>query len=83
MASTSTRPALAAKEIILTPVITLKGHEGFIRSVSYLPDDQQIISGSDDKAARRWDLGAAKEIEEARKVCEYGVNAVAVSGDSR
>ncbi|OJA11411.1 hypothetical protein AZE42_12777 [Rhizopogon vesiculosus] len=83
MASTSRRPAPAAKEMILTPVITLKGYEGRIRSVSYLPDGKQMISGSDDKAARRWDLEAAKEIEKARKVCEYAVNAVVVSWDSR
>ncbi|OAX33620.1 WD40 repeat-like protein [Rhizopogon vinicolor AM-OR11-026] len=83
MTSTSTRTAPAAKETILTPVITLKGHEDFVRSISYLPDGKQMISGSDDKAARRWDLEAGKEIEKARKVCEYGVNAAAVSGDSR
>jgi len=83
MASTSIRPAPTAKETILTPVITLKGHEGRIQSISYLPDGKQMISGSDDKAARRWDLEAAKEIENARKVCEYKVNAVVVSGDSR
>ncbi|OJA08184.1 hypothetical protein AZE42_08613 [Rhizopogon vesiculosus] len=73
MASTSTRPAPAAKKTILTPVITLKGHEGCIRSISYLPDGKQMISGSDDKAALRWDLKAAKEIEKARKVCETGM----------
>ncbi|OJA09023.1 hypothetical protein AZE42_12275, partial [Rhizopogon vesiculosus] len=32
MASTSRRPAPAVKETILTPVITLKGYEGRIRS---------------------------------------------------
>ncbi|OAX33623.1 WD40 repeat-like protein [Rhizopogon vinicolor AM-OR11-026] len=83
MASTSTRTAPAAKETILTPVITLKGHEDYIRSISYLPDGKQMISGSDDRTARRWDLEAGKEIEKARKVCEYEVRAVAVSRDSR
>ncbi|OJA12551.1 hypothetical protein AZE42_08930, partial [Rhizopogon vesiculosus] len=83
MASISIRPAPAAKEMILTPVITLKGHENYLRSISYLPDGKQMISGSDDKAARRWNLEAAKEIEKARKFCEYRVNAVVVSGDSR
>ncbi|OJA09322.1 hypothetical protein AZE42_09526 [Rhizopogon vesiculosus] len=72
MASTSIRPAPAAKETILTPVFTLKGHDSYIRSISYLPDGKQIISGSDDKAARRWDPQAGKEIEKAQKVCQYG-----------
>ena len=83
MASTSTRPAPAATEMILTPVITLKGHEDYISSISYFPDGKQMISACVDKAVRRWDLQAGKEIEKARKVCEYGVRVVAVSGDNR
>ncbi|OJA08186.1 hypothetical protein AZE42_08610 [Rhizopogon vesiculosus] len=84
MASTSTRPAPAAKDMKLTQVITLEGHKfNYIRSISYLPDGKQIISASADMAVRRWDLQAGKEIEKARKVCEYEVRAVAVSGDSR
>ncbi|OJA15966.1 hypothetical protein AZE42_12007, partial [Rhizopogon vesiculosus] len=82
MASTSTQPA-PAKETMLTQMITLKGHESYMRSISYLPGGKQMISASDDKTARRWDLEAAKEIEKSRKVCDYGVQAVAVSGDSR
>lgn len=42
-----------------------------------------MISGSNDKTARRWDLGAGKEIEEARNVCEREVFAVEVSRDGR
>ncbi|OAX32980.1 WD40 repeat-like protein [Rhizopogon vinicolor AM-OR11-026] len=83
MASTSTRPAPAATEMILTPVITLKGHEDYISSISYFPDGKQMISACVDKAVRRWDLQAGKEIEKARRVCEYQVKAVAVSGDGQ
>ncbi|KAG2055103.1 hypothetical protein BDR06DRAFT_954655 [Suillus hirtellus] len=56
----------AATTSILTPSITLKGHGGWIRSISYFPDGQRMISGSDDKTARQWDLKASQEIEKAR-----------------
>lgn len=80
MASTS--KATTTKSI-LTPSMTLKGHGGWIESISYFPDGQQMISASDDKTTRQWDLKAGKEIEGARGVCEKEVQAVAVSGDSQ
>ncbi|KAG2055093.1 WD40 repeat-like protein [Suillus hirtellus] len=73
----------AATTSILTPSMTLKGHRGWIRSICYCPDGQQMISGSDDKTVRQWDLKAGKEIKEARGVCEGRVWAVAVSRDGR
>ncbi|KAG2133029.1 hypothetical protein DEU56DRAFT_981634 [Suillus clintonianus] len=81
MASASTKAA--ATKSIVTPAKTLKGHEKWIRSISYFADGQRMISGSEDKTARQWDLKAGREIEEARGVCEKEVLAVAVSRDSR
>ncbi|KAG2750462.1 WD40 repeat-like protein, partial [Suillus brevipes Sb2] len=71
----------AATNLILTPSITLKGHRDYIECISYFPDGQRIISGSEDRTTRQWDVHvkAGKEIEEARDVCEERVNAVAVS----
>jgi WD40 repeat protein len=80
MASTS---KAAATKSILTPSMTLKGHKDWIESICYFPDGQRMISGSDDRTARRWDLKTGKEIEEARDICGECVNAVAVSSDSR
>jgi WD40 repeat protein len=80
MASTS---KAAATKLILAPSMTLKGHGNWIRTMSYFPDGQRMISGSDDKTARQWDLKEGKEIEEVRHVCEEEVLAVAVSRDSR
>ncbi|KAG2343592.1 WD40 repeat-like protein [Suillus weaverae] len=76
-------PAAAATNMTLTPVLTLEGHEERVRSISYFPDGKQMISGSMDKTARRWDLRKGKEIEEVRDVCEQGVYAVVVSKDGR
>jgi WD40 repeat protein len=81
MASTSTKAAGTIS--ILTPPITLKGHERLIRSISYFPDGQRMISGSQDKTTRQWDVKAGKEIEEARGVCEGYVCVVAVSRNGR
>ncbi|KAG1725820.1 WD40-repeat-containing domain protein [Suillus occidentalis] len=63
--------------------MTLKGHKRLIRSISYLPDGQRMISGSSDKTTRQWDLKEGKEIEEVRDVCKEEVWGVAVSRDSR
>ncbi|KIK46963.1 hypothetical protein CY34DRAFT_75025 [Suillus luteus UH-Slu-Lm8-n1] len=79
MASTS---KAAATKSTLTPSMTLKGHEHNIRSISYFPDGQQMISGSHDCTARQWDLKTGKEIEEAWDVHDHVVE-VAVSNDSR
>ncbi|KAG2055095.1 WD40 repeat-like protein [Suillus hirtellus] len=68
---------------ILTPSITFEGHGELIRSISYFADGERMISGSEDKTVRQWDLKAGKEIESARSVCEGDVWAVAVSGDGR
>ncbi|KAG2750161.1 WD40 repeat-like protein [Suillus brevipes Sb2] len=72
MASDSTKAA--ATKSILTPSITLKGHGGWIRSISHLPDGQRIIGGSRDATARQWDLKAGKDIEEAWDVLNPETN---------
>ncbi|KAG2336883.1 WD40 repeat-like protein, partial [Suillus weaverae] len=93
MASSSKRPSIAAKKSILTPVMTLQGHEPYFWSgnherkavlrISYFPDGKQMISRSDDNTIRRWDLREGKEIKEAREVCENCTRAVGVSRDGR
>ncbi|KAG2742757.1 hypothetical protein P692DRAFT_20839174 [Suillus brevipes Sb2] len=81
MASTATKAA--ATKSSLAPSMTLKGHGQFIGSILYFPDGQRMISGSQDRTARQWDLKEGKEIEEVREVGEEEVRAVAVSRDSR
>jgi WD40 repeat protein len=87
---------MAVKKSVLTPVMTLEGHEPYFTStngrasesniildISYSPDGKQMISGSGDKTIRRWDLREGKEIKEAREVCGGYVYAVGVSRDDR
>ncbi|OAX33014.1 YVTN repeat-like/Quino protein amine dehydrogenase [Rhizopogon vinicolor AM-OR11-026] len=63
--------------------MTLEGHTAAATVISYFSDGKQIISGSRDKTVRWWDLEEGKEIEEARDVCEEGVEALAISRDGR
>ncbi|KAG2048836.1 WD40 repeat-like protein [Suillus hirtellus] len=96
MASSSMQPDAAENRSILTPVMTLEGHEPwkithydrheefkYIRCISYSPDDKQMISGSGDKTIRRWDLREGKEIKKAREVCDNRIDAMGVSRDGR
>ncbi|KAG2343684.1 kinase-like protein [Suillus weaverae] len=84
MLSRSRQTTAAAKQLTLTPVLTLKGHQHTTTSsISYFPDGKRMISGSGDKTTRQWDLEGGKEIEEARDVCEQEVHAVGVSSDGR
>jgi WD40 repeat protein len=55
----------------------------YVSSVCYFPDGKQLISGSNDKTARRWDLQAREEMTEARDVRKREVCAVGVSRDGR
>jgi WD40 repeat protein len=81
--ASNTSTKVAATKSILTTSIILKGHGKWIRSISYFPDGQRIISGSEDTTTRQWDLKAGKEIEEARGVCGERIYAVAVSRNDR
>ena len=61
-----------------------KGEKKYMfTSISYFPDGKQMIGGSTDNLARRWDLQTGREIGDARVVCNREVYAVAVSRDSR
>ncbi|KAG1902435.1 uncharacterized protein F5891DRAFT_1023930, partial [Suillus fuscotomentosus] len=97
IASSSMQPDAAENKSILTPVMTLEGHEPwkvllpdgdhheykYVSCISYSPDGKQMISGPGDETIRRWDLREGKEIEEAREVCDDGINGVGVSRDGR
>jgi WD40 repeat protein len=97
MASSSKRPGLAVKKSVLTPVMTLEGHEPYtltspdgvhheikyVECISYFPDGKQMISGSWDNTIRRWDLREGKEIKEAREVCEEREEHISAVGVSR
>ena len=38
--------------------MVLRGHEGTVNAVAISPDNHWLVTGSDDKTARLWDLRA-------------------------
>ncbi|KAF9222847.1 WD40 repeat-like protein [Gyrodon lividus] len=60
----------------------LHGHTGTIRSVAFLADGKQVISGSDDRSIRAWRVEGGEEV--GKVMTEEGlVFAVAASNDGR
>ena len=91
MAPRLTRPTATANKSVNAMTLDIEQRTNdlgektmpYFNSIAYFPDGKQMIGGSSDNSARRWDLRTGKEIVEARFVCEQEVLAVAVSSDSR
>ncbi|WP_242045546.1 MULTISPECIES: WD40 repeat domain-containing protein [unclassified Calothrix] len=45
------------------PILTFKGHTGFVRSVAFSPDGQTLASGSVDKTIKLWSVNDGKCIQ--------------------
>ena len=60
----------------------LKGHSDAVRSVAISADSKYVVTGSNDKTARIWDLKDGKE-RSVLKGHSKGVTAVAISSDSQ
>ncbi len=60
----------------------LRGHEGYVESVSYSPDGQQIASASYDQTIRVWDAASGAELAVLRGHESYA-HSVSYSPDGR
>lgn len=83
--SITTFPALAGEQPILA--VDTGGHKGLIRDIIVTPDQRYLVSASDDKTIRVWDIATGKEV---RKILgqvgpgpEGKIFAMALSPDGR
>jgi WD40 repeat protein len=58
-----------------------KGHTDSVQSVAFSPDGTHIVSGSDDKTIRIWDMKTGEEVVEPFKGHTGSVRSVAFSPD--
>lgn len=63
-------------------IATLLGHAAAVRAIQFSADGTKLITGSDDKTARVWDLADAKFPELSRFQHEAAVTAVTLNADA-
>ncbi len=56
-----TRPSGSGTVTTGAHLQTLIGHRGFVRGLAFSADGTQLVSGSEDKSVRRWDLAGGGE----------------------
>jgi len=74
-------PGRAASEVLASPVAVFSGHRNEVMTVAFFPDGLRLISGSDDKTIRVWDIASGRSVAWAG--LSSAVNGLAVSGDGR
>ena len=69
------------------PMLDTGGHMALIHSIAFTPDGRQLVSASDDKTIRVWDLASGKTVRTIRGESAPGhvgkVYAMALSPDGK
>ncbi len=79
----NSRPAVVVRDLESgSRITTLLGHAAPVRAMQFSVDGEKLVTGSDDKTARVWDLTDAKFPELARFQHEVAVTAVTLNADA-
>jgi WD40 repeat protein len=82
LAIASILPAVLFGQETSKPIRIFKGHTDKVTSVAVSPDGKQLISGSDDKTIRVWDIEKPEAVQVLKDHQNY-VLSVAFSGDGK
>ncbi|KAH7905848.1 WD40-repeat-containing domain protein [Hygrophoropsis aurantiaca] len=80
--STSASPELENRRASRLPKKVFKGHTALVRSVAYFRDGKRIVSGSDDKTIRIWDVESEKQEWQSPEQ-DFGVWCILISPNER
>ncbi|CAG7851324.1 SubName: Full=Related to WD40-repeat protein (Notchless protein) {ECO:0000313/EMBL:CCA70723.1} [Serendipita indica DSM 11827] len=69
------------EEMYLELPQTLEGHEALVNAIAFSPDGLQIVSGSDDKTIRLWDVSTGQQLGEPLRGHGEWIYAIAFSPD--
>jgi WD40 repeat protein len=53
-----------------TPCVILKGHSSEVNAIAFSPDGRQLVSGSNDKTLRIWDVNSGTAVLVLEDHCE-------------
>ncbi len=68
-------------ELVNQGRLLLRGHQGPVRAIAFLPDHQRLVSGGYDGIVRIWDLESGHVLSTLQAETQDEVRAVAVSAD--
>ena len=60
-----------------------RGHVGSIKAVAFSPDGQRLLSGSDDKSMRLWDVATGVQVQRFQTPGMTTVSCVTFSRDGK
>ncbi|KAG1721232.1 WD40-repeat-containing domain protein [Suillus paluster] len=76
-------PTSLARKEALQAEMTLKGHEDWVRDVAFIPGTRLLVTCSDDRSLRVWNLDTGKQVGEPLVGHNEYVLRVTVSSDGR
>ncbi|KAF8835169.1 WD40 repeat-like protein, partial [Paxillus ammoniavirescens] len=69
-------------DLTANPLKTMLGHEKIIRRIAYFPGGERVVSCSDDKTVRIWDVEKGKQ-EGSSMAQEGWIDGLAVTRDGK